>query len=68
MVLLRGFLKFLCWGVFMQFLVDIKLVSTPQTKIWLFFALKDAEYIAWTLYAIFSACSIAVSIFFSLKI
>ena len=31
-----------------------KLAFTPQTKIWLFYALKDARYIAWTLYSIFS--------------
>ncbi len=43
-----------------DFLVGIKLVSTPQTRIWLFYALKDAEFIAWTLYAIFSACLITV--------
>ena len=30
-----------------------KLASTPQTKIWLFYALKDAGYIAWLLYAMF---------------
>jgi hypothetical protein len=48
--------------------VDIKLVSTPQTRIWLFYALKDAEFIAWTLYVIFSACFITVFVFFSLKI
>ncbi len=31
-----------------------KLAFTPQTKIWLFYALKDAGYIAWVPYAIFS--------------
>jgi len=51
-----------------DFLVDIKLVSTPRTRIWLFYALKDAEFIAWTLYVIFSACFITVFVFFSLKI
>ena len=46
-----------------------KLAFTPQTKIWLFYALKDAGYIAWVPYAIFfSACFITVFIFFFLKI
>jgi hypothetical protein len=31
-----------------------KLAFTPQTKIWLFYALKDAGYIAWVPYSIFS--------------
>ena len=51
-----------------DFLVGIKLVSTPQTRIWLFYALGDAEFIAWNLYAIFSACFITVFVFLSLKI
>ncbi len=33
-----------------------KFAFTPQTKIWLFYALKDAGYIAWVPYAIFFLC------------
>ncbi len=33
-----------------------KLAFTPQTKIWLFYALKDAGYMAWVSYAIFFSC------------
>ena len=33
-----------------------KLAFTPQTKIWIFYALKDAGYIAWVPFAIFFFC------------
>jgi len=36
--------------------VVAKLAFTPQTKIWLFYALKDAGYMAWVSYAIFFFC------------
>jgi hypothetical protein len=49
--------------------VVAKLAFTPQTKIWLFYALKDAGYIAWVPYAIFSLLALLLFLSsFSLKI